>query len=159
MVNKFEELVNTLKNSGIAASNNDAIRMAKEMMDTEVKVRDDFQRRSEFITNNSMKKEKIGISNDMNECRIDMSGQIKKEMVERANNKESIVIRSEYEVPKKASENETTLRDVMEEKSEAVFKEKEDKEDISVKEMSDADSAEANVNLSNMFDFTKRPSD
>ena len=158
--NRYENLANTLKNSGLAASMNEAMNMAKEMIGTGEKVQNDFEKRSNFITNKveEMKKEKIGIRRPKIKVEIknDIKEQVAKDMVENAQKKEPIIIRNEYETPKKkVEENDSTLNEIMEEEAREVYEET-GKEDISVREVNNIEQQQ-DVDVSEMFDFTKRP--
>ena len=100
--NRCENLANTLKNSGLAASMNEAMNIAKEIISTGNKVQDDFQKRSEFITNKieKIKKEKLGIKKpkvkvEVHEDKI--KKEIKEEIIENAQKKEPVIIKNEYE--------------------------------------------------------------
>ena len=152
---RHEDLANTLKNSGLAASMNEAMSMAKEMIGTGDKVQDDFQKRSNFMTNRveEIKKEKIGIKKPKIDVR---ENKIKEGMIEKAQKKEPIIIKNEYETPnKEVTEDNSTLKDIMEEEAKEVY-EKTDKEDISVKEVSSIEQ-QPDIDVNEMFDFTKRP--
>ena len=152
---RHEDLANTLKNSGLAASMNEAMSMAKEMIGTGDKVQDDFQKRSNFMTNRveEMKKEKLGIKKPKIDVR---ENKIKEGMIEKAQKKEPIIIKNEYETPnKEVTEDNSTLKDIMEEEAKEVY-EKTDKEDISVKEVSSIEQ-QPDIDVNEMFDFTKRP--
>ncbi len=157
---RYEDLANTLKSSGLAASMNEAMSMAKEMISTGEKVQDDFQKRSDFITNRveEMKKEKLGIKKP--EIKVAIKSYIKekvaKDMVENAHKREPIIIKNEYETPKKeVKEDNTTLNEIMQEEAKEIYETTENKEDISVKEVTNPE--QPDINLNDMFDFTKRP--
>ena len=159
--NRCENLANTLKNSGLAASMNEAMNIAKEIISTGNKVQDDFQKRSEFITNKieKIKKEKLGIKKpkvkvEVHEDKI--KKEIKEEIKENAQKKEPVIIKNEYETPNKKEviENNSTLKEIMEEEAKQVY-EKTDKEDISVKEVNNIEQ-QSDIDVNEMFDFTKR---
>ncbi len=158
---RYEDLANTLKNSGLAASMNEAMTMAKEMIGTGDKVQEDFQKRSNFITNKieKIKKEKLEIKKPKIEVR---EGKIKKvikeEMIENAQKKEPFIIKNEYETPNKKEviEDNSTLKDIMEEEAKEVYEKTDKEEDISVKEVNSIEQ-QPDIDVNEMFDFTKRP--
>jgi len=158
--NRYENLANTLKNSGLAASMNEAMNMAKEMIGTGEKVQDDFEKRSNFMTNKveEMKKEKFGIRRPKIKIEIknNIKEQVAKDMVENAQKKEPVIIRNEYETPDKKEiiEDNSTLNEIMEEEAKEVYEET-GKEDISVREVNNIEQ-QPDVDVSEMFDFTKR---
>ncbi len=168
-----EQLANTLKNSGLAASMNEALNMAREMIGTGEKVYDDFQKRSEVIAQKSeeLKKQKLGIQPEINK-------EIKLEFKEESNpnenlegEKENIVINEENN-ENNIIENDATLNEVMQEEAKKIYEEennenkteeKKVRENINIKETdnikeseSSSEDAEANVDITEMFDFTKK---
>jgi len=167
---RTEELSITLKNSGLASSMNEALRMAKEMLGTGDKVQEDFEKRSEFITKkvDEMKKERLGIKKPK-KSELDMYEENRKVMIEKAKKEEPLVINIEYETPnkikKEVAEDETALKNIMEEDAEKIYDKKESKEqDFSIKEIKTEPiqktiepTIESDVDLTEMFDFTKRP--
>jgi len=167
---RTEELSITLKNSGLASSMNEALRMAKEMLGTGDKVQEDFEKRSEFITKkvDEMKKERLGIKKPK-KSELDMYEENRKVMIEKAKKEEHLVINIEYEttnkIKKEVAEDETALKNIMEEDAEKIYDKKESKEqDFSIKEIKTEPiqktiepTIESDVDLTEMFDFTKRP--
>jgi len=173
-----EQLANTLKNSGLVASMNEALNMAKEMIGTGEKVYNDFQKRSEVIAQKSeeLKKQKLGIAPKVNQK---VKLEIKEESnpnEDSGNEKENIVINEENN-ENNIIENNATLNEVMQEEAKKIYEEenyeknndenkteeKEVRENINIKETNDikesessSEHAEANVDITEMFDFTKK---
>ncbi len=171
---KFEEIANTLKNSGIAASMNDAIRMAKEMVFTEEKVQEDFQKRSDFMDKKreDMKRRKLGIKKPevIQEKRGKVVEEKKEDIIQDVGEKGVVdrkepVIINENEISNEVEEDDSTLNEIMQEEAQTVYENKDESQDIieedssgngdiSVREMNER--TESNVDLNEMFDFTKK---
>jgi hypothetical protein len=175
----FETIANTLKNSGIAASMSDAIRMAKEMVSTGEKVQEDFQKRSEFMDKKLEQLKSGKTETKKPEVRVEIENkEAKEEKIEnndqevgekeeiKVDDKEDIII-NENEISN-ADEEDSSLNEIMQEEAQKVYESKDknenepvsneaNEEEISVKEVDEQ--PEANVDLNEMFDFTKRPSE
>ncbi len=169
-MNDVEQLANTLKNSGLVASMNEALNMAKEMIGTGEKVYNDFQRRSKIMTQKfeELKRQKLGINPKINQkIKLEVKEEVDpREELENKQEKENIVINQETNNEKKeVVEDNSTLNEIMQEEAKNIYEqqdddnenkaeEKEVKENINIKEVDS--SAEANVDISEMFDFTKK---
>lgn len=157
---KVESLANTLKNSGLAASMTEAVNMAREMIGTGEKVQEDFKIRSEIINQKTqeLKEQRLGIVRPEKRKEIKVEIRQKEPKIE----KESIIIKNESDTSYEVIENETTLNEIMQEEAEEVYEGKDEpeitNEEISVKEINgNEQQAEVSVDISEVFDFTKRP--